>query len=220
MFDSNYLVALEPFLKFGKIFGFYPVDFKNNVQKGGLKFTCLGIMRTFIVFSILCGMIVFIVRNHITFLFERQPFLGMLIWSWFLLCMYPVIIIKFVLHIKRIKDIFKFFNHMNEIDGKLRKLFIKIDYKRHRKIIFWNTVLIVTVLVGRCIISLTFAIINRDQFVTRGSIIAQEICFSSFLFYETFFILQFLFVAYFLRERFTLIKDLLRYEKENYELES
>lgn len=207
---DNYLTALEPFLKFGNYFGFYPVDFKNDVKKGSLRFTCFGIMRTFIFLGILCGMVVFIVRNHITFLSEHQPFLGILVWSWFLIFMYPVMIIQFVLHVRKTKDVHKFFEFMDKIDGKLRKLFVRINHRRHRKLILWTTVLIILTLILRFLTSLTFAILNKDQLYTSGNMIAQKIGYACFLFYETFFILQFIFVAFLLRERFTLLKDLLR----------
>ena len=209
---DNYLTALEPFLRFGNSFGFYPANFKNAVKKGSLKFTCLGIMRTFTLFGILCGMITFIVRNHITFLSEQQPFLGLLVWSWFLLFLYPVMIVQFTFHVRNTSDIHRFFKLMDEIDGKLRKLFIKIDYRRHQKIILRVTVLVVVSLFARLFTSLSYAIFKSDYFTTKANIIAQEVCYGCFLFYETFFILQFIFVAYLLRERFTLLKDLLRYK--------
>lgn len=211
MFMDNYLTALDPFLKFGYYFGFYPVNFEKHVQKGSLKFTCVGITRTLIIFVIISGMMILIVRNHITFLAENQPFLGMLVWSWFLLFLYPVMIVQLALHLRKIKNIHRFFKLMDEIDGKLRKLFIRIDHRRHQKVILRTTVLAVVTLLGRFSISLTFGIVYNDQFTTRGSMIGQEVCYVCFLFYETFFILQFIFVAYLLKERFFLLKSLLRY---------
>ncbi|KAL7051660.1 hypothetical protein ACKWTF_004555 [Chironomus riparius] len=208
---DNYLTALEPFLKFGNNFGFYPVDFKNDVRKGGLKFTCLGIVRSFTVLGILCGMIILIVKNHITFLSENQPFLGLLVWSWFLLFLYPVMVIQLGLHVRNTSNIHRFFKLMDEIDGKLRKLFIKIDHRQYRKVILRATILAVVTLFARLITSLTFEIVNSEHFKTKANMIVSEVCYGCFLFYETFFILQFIFVAYLLRERFNLLKDLLRY---------
>jgi hypothetical protein len=211
MFVDSYLTALDPFLKFCNAFGFYPVNFRNHVQKGSLKFTWIAIMKALAVFMFLSGMMFFVIRNHITFMSENQPFIGMLVWSWFLSASYPVMIIHFVLHIIKLKDMHRFFKFMNEIDGKIRKLFIKIDYRRHQRVILWSTVLTIVTLLGRFCTSMGFGIVNIHLFTTRANIIAQEVCYACFLFYESFFVLQFIFVAYLLRERFALLKSLLRY---------
>jgi len=203
---ENYLTSLEPFYKISKLL---PVSFEKPIRKGNLKFTYLSLLRTAVVFVILFVFIIFILSNHIIFTNENQAFLALMFWSWFLIAVYPTIILQLTFQMIKTKDIRIFFNFMDDIDSKFRKLCIKIDHQRHRKIIFRCTWLMTSTLLLRFLPILIFSILNKDEYKTNGNMTANEISYFGFLVYISAFTLQFVFLTYLLRERFSALKELL-----------
>jgi len=186
------------------------MSFVKPVRKGKLKFTNISLLRASIAFVVLIGILFFVVDNHVKYISEHQPFLGIMVWSWLLIFLYPMIAIQLSFQMVKAKDIRNFFNFMDGIDNKFYKLFIKIDHKRHRKIVFRITATIISSLTVRFIGSLIFAIMYRDKYTTNANVLAQEIAYFGYLLYVFIFSLQFVFTTYLLRERFSVLKDLLR----------
>ena len=203
---ENYFSSIEPFYK---IFKLLPLNFEKPIRKGNLKLTYLSLLTTAFVFVILFVMIIFIISNHIIFTSEKQAFLALMFWSWFLIAVYPTIIFQLTFQIIKTKDIRIFFNFMDDIDCKFRKLCIKIDHQRHRKIIFRSTLLMASTLLLRFLPILIFSILNKDKYKTNGNMTANETSYFGFLVYISAFTLQFVFLSYLLRERFSALKELL-----------
>lgn len=155
-------------------------------------------------------MICFIIYNHITFMNEDQPFLDMTIWSWFLVFIYPIIVAQLIFQVLRMKHIRKFLKFMDEIDTKLRKLYLKVDHSRHRRLVIKTICILLLVLTLKFTASITMTKIFWKYYSTKGNRISHEISFLFFLFYESFFALQFIFLTYLLRERFSALQIMLR----------
>lgn len=207
---DNYFTSIEQFFKFAKIFGLFPMSFVKPVWKGKLKFTKLSIIRTIATLVFLFAMNCMIIHNHITYQLENQPFLSFMVWSWFLILVYPIIIIQLILQVVNMKRIRKFHQSINNIDLKCRKLFIKFEHKKYRKIVLYTTVFVISNMVLRFVVSTAYALFNNHFQLTEGNMVIQEICYVCFLFYECFFTLQFIFPTYLIRERFTGLKNLLK----------
>jgi hypothetical protein len=99
---------------------------------------------------------------------------------------------------------------MNKIDSKFQKLFIKINHQRYKKKIFRVTVFMISTLILRFTGSFAVGIINSEHYTSKGSMQVQEIAYLVFLLYVTLFTLQFVFITYLLRERFVVLRELLR----------
>lgn len=207
---ENYFTSIQPFYGVAKFFGLFPMSYKGLVPKGVIKFTVCSIIRTLLAAILLLGMILLIMFNHILFLMERRPFLVNMVWSWFLIIIYPVIFLQLILQALRIKKIRSFLLFMNEIDGKLEQL-VKLDHQKHRRYIICNLALLAGILLIRTILQGYALVKNGAQVRTRASIVVQEMCYLWLLIYNCMFSLQFIFAAYLLRERFRALKDLLRY---------
>ena len=203
----NYFTSIELFYR---IFPLLPLSFGKHKKRGNLNLTYSSLLWKFLLFLILFVLMIFIIWNHIIFTNEKQPFLGMMFWSWFLIAVYPTIIFQLTFQMLKTKKIKEFFSFMDEIDRKIRKLCIKIDHQRHRKIIFRSSLLIVITLLLRFLPILIFSIFNKDQYKTNGNMITNEISYFGFLVYISAFTLQFVFPTYLLRERFTSLKELLK----------
>ena len=186
------------------------MSFVKPVKKQNLKFTHLSILRSSITYVALLIIIIFIVDNHVKYVSERQSFLGIMVWSWFLIFLYPMIAIQLTFQMIKAKDIRNFFNFMDGIDNKFNKLFIKIDHSRHRKMIFRVTAILIGTLTARFLGSFVFSIVNKVNYTTNAVMLAQEIAYFGYLLYVFIFSLQFVFTSYLLRERFRILKDLLR----------
>jgi len=207
---ENYFTSIEPFYKITNVFGFLPMSFVKPVRNGNLKFTYFSVFRTSLVFVFLLILIFFIIRNHIIFSNENQSFLVVMIWSWFLLFIYPFIIVQLIFQLTKAKDIRDLFCFIDEIDSKFHKLFIKIDHQRYRKKIFRVTVFMIGTLILRFSGSFVVGLLNAEHYTSKGSMQVQEIAYLVFLLYVTLFTLQFVFLTYLLRERFVVLKELLR----------
>lgn len=209
---DNYFTSIEPFYRVAKVFGLFPMSFEQPVSKGNLKFTKFSIMRAIGTFLFLLAMNCMIIHNHITYQSENQPFLSLMVWSWFLILVYPIIITQLIVQMYKMKDIKKFLHFMHQVDQKFRQLRIKIDHKRYRKKIFYTTMLAIGNMLTRFVCSIVYALYN-DAFVftTQGSMMVQEFCYLCFLFYQVFFTLQFIFPVYLIKKRFETLKDVLRY---------
>lgn len=207
---DNYFTSIEPFYKISNIFGFLPLSFVKPVRKGNLKFSYFSIFRTILVFVALFLLIILIIRNHIIFTYEKQSFLVVMIWSWFLLFIYPFITTQLIFQLTKAKEIRNLFYFMDEIDSKFHKLFIKIDHQRYRKKVFSATFVIIGILVLRFSGSFVVGILNIEHYKSKGSMQVQEIAYFVFLLYVTLFSLQFIFPTYLVRERFIALKELLR----------
>lgn len=203
---NNYFTSIEPFYK---IFGLLPLSFENQAWKGNMKVSYLSLAKSIGVFLFLIILMFFIIWNHIIFINEKQPFLALMFWSWFLVAVYPTIFIQFSYQMIKSKDIRKFFKFMDEIDHKFRKLCINIDHQRHRKITFRSTIIIAVTLIIRFIPVLIFSILNKEYYKSNGNMTANEISYFGFLIYISAFTLQFVFPTYLLRERFIALKELL-----------
>jgi hypothetical protein len=208
---ENYFTSIEPFYRITNIFfGLLPMSFVKPVRKGNLKFTNMSLLRTSTAFVVLFGIIIIILDNHAKYISEQQPFLGIMVWSWVLILLYPMIVIQFSFQMVKAKDIRNFFNFMDGIDSKFYKLFIKIDHNRHRKIIFRITATIIGSLTVRLIGTFVFKIVCHRGYTTNANVFAQEIAYFGYLLYVFIFSLQFIFTSYLLRERFRTLKDLVR----------
>lgn len=207
---ENLYTSIRPFYKVLKFFGLFPMNFEGPIRNGNLKITKLSMINTIILFGVLASTMANIIMNHIKFEEEKQPFLGMIIWSWFLIFIYPVIIIQLIIQMTVIKDIRNYFKFMHEIDKKMRGLFVKIDHVRHQKVIFWSTIFFLFTIIARFIASLFNGMVYGVVYATKGNLVVQEFSYVCFLFSETFFILQFVFPTYLIRERFRILTDLLR----------
>jgi len=206
---ENYFSSIQPFYRVAKFFGLFPMSYKGSVPKGVIKFTACSLIRTILAAILLLGMILLIMFNHILFLMERRPLLINMVWSWFLIIIYPVIFFQLILQALRIKKIRSFLLFMNEIDGKLEQL-VKLDHKKHRRFISCNLVLLAGIILIRSLLRWYVLVKNGAQYQTRASVLVQEMCYLWFLFYNCLFSLQFIFATYLLRERFRALKDLLR----------
>lgn len=207
---DNHFTTIEPFYKVAKIFGLFPMSFEEPIRKGNLKFTKFSIVRTIATFGFLLTMNGMIIHNHITYQSENQPFLSLMVWSWFLILVYPIIIIQLILQVYFMKDIKSFIYFMHEIDLKFRQLHIKIDHKACRKKIFYITMFVIGNILIRFLGSTFYAFNQAFSVFTEGKMLIQEICYLCFLFYQCVFTLQFIFPAYLIKERFKALKDLLR----------
>ncbi|KAL7051662.1 hypothetical protein ACKWTF_004557 [Chironomus riparius] len=186
------------------------MSFIKPVSKGNLRFTRLSLLRMSMTAAFFILMICFIFYNHITFINEQQPFLDMTIWSWFLIFIYPLIVAQLIFQVLKMKDIRKFLKFMDEIDKKLKKLSIKVDHKRHRRLIIRTTFILMLILSLKFTASIVITKIFWMYYSTNGNRFSHEVCFLFFLFYESFFALQFVFLTYLLRERFSALKKMLR----------
>ena len=204
---ENYFTSIEPFYR---ITNLLPMSFVKPVRKGNLKCTNISLLRASTGFVVLIAILIFVVENHVKYNSEHQPFLGIMIWSWLLMFLYPMIGIQLSFQMIKAKDIRSFFNFMDGIDSKFYKLFIKIDHNRQRKIIFRITATLISSLTVRFVGSLVFAIMYRDSFKTNANVLVNEIAYFGYLLYVFIFSLQFVFTTYLLRERFSVLKELLR----------
>ena len=207
---ENYFTSIQPFYRLAKFFGLFPMGYKGPERRGILKFTICGFIRTLLAFLVLFGMLFLIFINHIMLLMEQRPFLINMVWSWFLLIIYPVIIFQLILQAIKMKKIRSLFLFMNEIDSKLQQLQVLVDHKKHRRFISYNLVFLVGIMLIRFILQGYALVKNGSPYRTRSSVLVQEICFLWFLFYYCLLSLQFVFITYLVRERFKALKDLLR----------
>ncbi|KAL7051665.1 hypothetical protein ACKWTF_004560 [Chironomus riparius] len=212
---ENYFTSIEPFYRVAKIFGLFPMNFEEPVRKGNLNFTKISIVRTIGTFALLIAMNCMIIHNHITYQSENQPFLSLMVWSWFLILVYPIIIIQLIVQVYKIKDIRKFLHFMHQIDLKFRQLNIQINHKVCHKKIFYITMFAIGTMLIRFLASTIYAFKKKTFVFTQGNMIIQEICYLCFLFYQCFFTLQFIIPTYLVKKRFEALKDLLRYERFN-----
>jgi hypothetical protein len=208
---DNYFTSIEPFYKIAKIFGLFPMNFEKPIRKGNLKFTKFSIMWTIITFIILLTMNGFIIHNHITYTLENQPFFSLMVWSWFLIVVYPIIIVQVIIQMYKMKDIRKFIHFMHQIDLKIQQLHIQLDHKKFIRKIFCTTIISTGNMLIRFLVSSIYACYSKSFLLTEGSMIVQEICYLCVLFYQCFFTLQFIFPVYLINERFKALKELLRY---------
>ena len=169
---ENYFTSIQPFYRLAKYFGLFPMSYKGPVRKGILKLTACGIIRTLLIFLVLLLMIFLIWINHVMLLSERRPFLINMVWSWFLIVIYPVILLQLLLQLTKMKKIRSFFLFMHEIDGKLEQL-VKIDHKRQRKFIFYNFGFFITIMLIRFGIQGYFLIKNRSAYRTTASVVVH-----------------------------------------------
>lgn len=209
MMDSCY-AEIEPFFKISKNFGLFPMSFEGPIGKGSLKFTKLSILRTIVAFGLLLFMIGMIIVNHFIYQSDKQPFLGSMIWSWFLLLAFPSLIIQLIFQIYQTNGTKDFVHFMGEIDRKLYGLYLKINHQKHRKFILRVTVVIFGVILFRFLASLVLFSLRGGYYTTGGKMITQEAGFTAVLFFECYFSLQFIFPTYQIRERFILLRNLLR----------
>lgn len=209
---ENFFTSIQPFYRLAKFFGLFSMSYRGSVRKGILKFTICSIIRTLLAFFALFAMIFFILVNHIMLLVEQRPFLINMVWSWFLVLIYPVIFIQLILQVSKMKKLRSFLLFMNETDKKLQQLQINIDHKKQRRFISYNLTFFVGIMLIRCILQGYTMVKNRSIYRTRASVVVQEICYLCYLFYCCLLSFQFIFITYLLRERFRAIKDLLRWE--------
>lgn len=207
---DNYFTSIYSFYRISNIFGFLHLSFLKPVRKGNLKFTYFSIFRTTLVFVTLFLLIILIIRNHIIFTFEKQSFLAVMIWSWFLLLIFPFITVQLIFQLIKAKEIGDFFCFMDKIDIKFQNLFINIDHQRNKKKIFRATLFTIGTLLLRFSGSFVVGILNIKYYTSKGSMQVQEIGYLVYLLYITLFSLQFVFLTYLIRERFIVLKELLR----------
>jgi len=168
---DNYFTTIEPFYKVAKIFGLFPMSFEEPVRKGNLMFTKFSIIRTIATFGFLLAMNGMIIHNHITYQSENQPFLSSMVWSWFLILVYPIIIMQLIVQAYKIS----FICFMHEIDLKLRQLHIKIDHKGCHKKIFYTTLFVIGNILIRFLASTIYAFNKAFSVFIVGNILIQEI---------------------------------------------
>lgn len=201
---------IEPFFKISKNFGLFPMNLEGPFGKEKLKFTKLSILRTIIAFVLLFAMIGVIIVNHFEDISDNQPFLGSMIWSWFLLIAFPALIIQLVFKIFKTNRTKYFIHFMGKIDRKFYGLYLKIDHQKHRKFILFVTVTIFGVILVRLLASLVWFFMKSGYYATGVKMIIQETGYTAVLFFECYFSLQFIFPTYQIRERFILLRNLLR----------
>jgi hypothetical protein len=201
---------IEPFFKISKNFGLFPMSFEGPISKGSLKFTKFSILRTVVAFVLLFLMIAMIVLNLFVNQSECDTFLGVVVWSWFLLFGFSLLIIQLIIQICKTAATKNFIHFMNAIDNKFHGLYIKINHRRYRKFILYVTVTIFGVILIRFFASLILFSIRGGYYSTGSKMITQETGFTLVLFFECYFSLQFIFPTFQIRERFILLRNSLR----------
>lgn len=208
---ESYSSSVQPFFQVLRFSGFCPMSFKEKNGKRSLQYTKLSMFRCFSLLVFLLIALILVVRNHLIFYGEKQDFLSLEIWSWLLMIVWPCVAIQIIGQIYKIADIRYFLYFMDEIDKKLLKISIKINHKKHRKIIFCGSCLLVLAFLGRITVCVAFLLINGEYLVTRGSLMVQEVMYAIFLYFEWMFIMQVCCVTFLLKERFKSLGTTLKY---------
>lgn len=201
---------IEPFFKISKNFGLFPMSFEGPIGKGSLKFTKLSILRTVIAFGLLLFMIGMIILNSFLNQSDKDTFLGVLVWSWFLLFAFLSLIVELIIQICKTNATKDFVHFMGEIDKKFHGLYLKINHRKYRKFILYVTVIIFGVILIRFFGSLILFNLRGGYYSTGSKMITQETGFTLVLFFECYFSLQFIFPTFQIRERFILLRNSLR----------
>ena len=207
---ENCYAEIEPFWKISKNFGLFPMSFEGPIGKGSLKFTKLSILRTTMVFGFLLFMIGMIIFNHFVYQSANQSFFESKVWSWFLLLAFPSLIIELIYQIYKTNETKDFIHFMGETDQKFHGLYLKIDHRKYRKFILYVTVTIFGMMLIRFFASLIWFSISDGYYKTGGKMLTQETGYTAVLFFECYFSLQFIFPTFQIRERFVLLRNLLR----------
>lgn len=206
---ENIYTSIEPFFRVAKIFGLFPMSFQNPIQKGKIVFTGPSVLATILTFLVLILLHLIVIYNQKELHGTDSSFLTSAVWSWFLIFVLPLIAIQLVIQIKNVKDIANFFDFMDQIDIKMYELRIDIDHKRHKTVVTFTTALGVGNWCIR-IITLPLYLIFVWADKLRYAVFFHELSYICFLTFEYFFVLQFLFPCYLLRERLKMMKGRLR----------
>lgn len=204
----NNFTAIRPFYKVSRFFGFLPISLEYPTKNRKLQFTKLSVLTT--IFGIFLFFLIFplVIRNHMIFKTENQSILGVMIWSWILLTIFPTILIQILIQIASVKKIQKYFESVHDIDEKIFKLGVFLKFKSQEKFVFYTTWFFIVLTMSRLAFSAHYVLTFDGLFYnTTGSILGQEFCFGFVQVYEWMFILQFVFHAYLIRERFRGLTD-------------
>ena len=104
---------------------------------------------------------------------------------------------------------------MNEIDSKIIRLGLEIDHQNQRKFIIRCTTFLIILLLLRVVVTVVVFSISETlhEFLLIWTMRASS--YTIFIFFESFIALHFIFAAYLVRERFSILKNLFGYEKMN-----
>lgn len=206
---ENIFTVAEPFFKVLRVFGLFPLTFNSHARNGDLCLSKLSILSFISGTGMLISMVPIIVYNHIKSIGENESFLNNLIWSWLLIVMFATLVVQHLMQITRLKSIKSYLKSLKVLDEKLRQIHVFIDFRQQKSKIV-KTILFLTIFtVVRFCMSLMFQHYSVDKKI-YGVDVAEESCYILILFQEWLFMFQFVIHAYFIRERFELLSNLLR----------
>jgi hypothetical protein len=202
--DSFYS-SISPFCTFARFMGFFPFEIRDEE----LKITLYSLSITTISIGyLLAETISNVFYQYSAYVENAEKFLDTFVWAWFLWFVLPVIWLQFFIQMMfKQKEVKTLFQLMLKIDSKFNNLYLNIDHSRHRKVVKFIVIATLGVMTARQCSSI---LIYYHLPFFEKSMLFQEIGYAHYLLYECFFCLQFIVPTYLLRERFQILKSLLR----------
>ncbi|KAL7051663.1 hypothetical protein ACKWTF_004558 [Chironomus riparius] len=206
---ENFYTSIEPLCTFLRFLGFLPRNFINPACKGQLKKTRFSIIQTGFGVGLLLLLSIGNMVHYFVYEVYKMDLLIYSIWSWILFFANLSFTIECIYQLYKADSITTFFKLMQTIDLKILQMEVSIDHRVHRKIV--SNVILITVLLMFARIPLIVIFYGYVfEFYTR-QVLISEVFYNFLLIYECLFCLQFIIPTYLLRERFKLLKDILRF---------
>lgn len=200
---ENIFSSIKPFFVVSKFFGFFLFSLNERFLKfGELQTFCCDIMKTSVAIFFAC--LTFVGVLFEVWINRKLDFIRKQVWGLILAASLPMLLAQFIFQIRKRHKIGRFLNKLNESDLKLKKLGIKIDFQRHRKIVkILSFLLIILIPIWYCSILVLGYFIGEvysyDDMVT-------VVLYAYYLIYESLSCLQFIVPSFLVYERFKLLK--------------